>query len=207
MRMVHMARRRSAGRVPSPEVRFALLAVVIVLFTMGVFVLGVPQPADVAAAVNDSAIIGPVTTIVGSALVLLALVPRSVLAVAAGLAFGPLLGSTHVLAGVALGALLAFVAGRILGRDLVASRPPLSRADAWLTDRGLCGVLILRTFRSPRSVSSATAWAAQASASSATWRGRRSALHPAPWCTPTSVPLQWNPRVRPSWCPLRPLSC
>ena len=132
------------GGASYPKVRFALLAVVIVLLATGVSALGVPKPEAVAAAVNDLGIAGPFITMLGSALLLLALVPRSVLAAAAGLVFGPLLGSAYVLTGVALGALVAFAAGRILGRDFVASRSRLSRAGAWLTDRGLWGVLVLR---------------------------------------------------------------
>lgn len=134
-----------ASAVPRyAKMRFALLGALILVFAVGVATFGVPDPKDVAANVGDLGVLGPLVMIVGSALLLLALVPRSVLAAAAGLMFGPLTGTAYVLAGVAVGALAAFAAGRLLGRDFVASSSRLAGADAWLSARGVWGVLVLR---------------------------------------------------------------
>ncbi|RSM56837.1 hypothetical protein DMB66_32705 [Actinoplanes sp. ATCC 53533] len=50
----------------------------------------------------------------------------------------------YVLTGTALAALIAFVAGRVLGRDFVATRSRLSALDACLTTHGAFGVALLR---------------------------------------------------------------
>ena len=109
-----------------------------------VAVLGAPNPEDLARFVEDLGILDSVVAVAISALLLLALVPRSVLAAGAGLAFGPVLGATYVLAGAALGALAAFAAGRWLGRDFIMMRSRLAAADAWLASRGAIGVVVVR---------------------------------------------------------------
>lgn len=126
------------------RLRFALLVTMIGLLAAAVALVGVPKPADVATAVADLGALGPVVVIVSSAMLLAALVPRSVLAAAAGLVFGPLLGAGYILAGAAVGALVAFALGRLLGRDFLATRRRLARLDRWLTDRGIWAVVLLR---------------------------------------------------------------
>jgi uncharacterized membrane protein YdjX (TVP38/TMEM64 family) len=127
-----------------PAVRLALLVLLVSALAGAVAVLGVPAPDRLAAEVSGLGPIGPAVVVVASALLLVALVPRSVLAAGAGLVFGPLAGGVYVLAGAALAALVAFAAGRALGRDFVASRRRLAAIDAWLTRRGVVGVALMR---------------------------------------------------------------
>jgi uncharacterized membrane protein YdjX (TVP38/TMEM64 family) len=128
----------------SPAVRLALLVVLVSSFAAAVAVSGVPEPAGLAAEVSGLGTAGPVVVVAASAFLLLALVPRSVLAAGAGLVFGPVAGGVYVLAGATLAALAAFAAGRALGRDFVASRDRLAAVDGWLTRRGVVGVALLR---------------------------------------------------------------
>jgi uncharacterized membrane protein YdjX (TVP38/TMEM64 family) len=128
----------------SPRTRFlALVTAVLGSFAL-VTGLGAPNPEGLAQFVGDIGMLGSMAAIATSALLLLALVPRSVLAAGAGLAFGPVLGTTYVLAGAALGALAAFAAGRWLGRDFVMMRSRLAAAEAWLASRGAVGVIVVR---------------------------------------------------------------
>jgi uncharacterized membrane protein YdjX (TVP38/TMEM64 family) len=127
-----------------PAVRVALLVLLVAALAAAVAGLGVPEPARLAAEVSELGPAGPVVVVVASAFLLVALVPRSVLAAGAGLVFGPLAGGIYVLAGAALAALAAFAAGRALGRDFVAARSRLAGIDAWLTRHGVLGVALMR---------------------------------------------------------------
>jgi uncharacterized membrane protein YdjX (TVP38/TMEM64 family) len=60
--------------------------------------------------------------VIGSALLVAALVPRTLLALAGGALFGTVLGAVYVLVGVTTGAALAFCVGRLLGRTFVSTR-------------------------------------------------------------------------------------
>ena len=124
--------------------RFLLLVVLMASLAVGVTWIGAPEPADVAALVDDRGVFGPVMVVGASALLLLALVPRSVLAAGGGLVFGATAATGYVVTAAVVAALTAFAVGRVLGRDLVASRSRLARVDAWLTARGGWGVLVLR---------------------------------------------------------------
>ncbi|WP_430781834.1 TVP38/TMEM64 family protein [Actinoplanes sp. G11-F43] len=124
--------------------RLVLLIVLVLACAVTVAVAGVPEPERLAAGVVELGVFGPVAVVGGTTLLLAALVPRSVLAAGAGLVFGPLAGGGYVLAGAALAALLAFGAGRVLGREFVAARGRLAGLDAWLARRGVLSVALMR---------------------------------------------------------------
>jgi uncharacterized membrane protein YdjX (TVP38/TMEM64 family) len=128
----------------SATARLGLLIVLVAALAGTVAVVGAPDPGRLAATIAGFGSLGPVIVIGGSALLLAALVPRSVLAAGAGLVFGPLLGSVYVLAGAALAALAAFAAGRVLGRDFVTARARLAALDARLTARSVLSVALMR---------------------------------------------------------------
>lgn len=76
-----------------------------------------------------------------------ALVPKPLLSVAGGVAFGPVLGAVVVVAGVTAGAVASFAVARGLGRDAVRDRLRHGRAaavDALLARRGVWAVIGLR---------------------------------------------------------------
>lgn len=91
---------------------------------------------------------GPGLYILANAVRPFFLFPAMVLAVAGGLAFGPLAGTVYLVLGTALGAALVFAAARLLGRDwFVRSRPawlPLEKLDDRAARHGFRTVLLLR---------------------------------------------------------------
>ncbi len=72
--------------------------------------------------------------------------PKAVLTAAGGALFGLWVGAGVSLAAALVGAIVAFGAGRLLGRDAVdrVIRGRLARVDALLADHGLSAVLIVR---------------------------------------------------------------
>jgi len=76
----------------------------------------------------------------------LLLLPKNVLSAAAGLAFGPVLGTGLVWISAVLGASAAFWIGRALGRDGVArlAGRSMDRLDRWVERRGGWAVLVAR---------------------------------------------------------------
>ena len=89
---------------------------------------------------------GPALFVVAYAVLTVLLVPGSPLTVAAGVLFGPWLGTALVVVGATLGATGAFLWGRRLGREAVArlTGDRFDKVDDWLHDRGLLAVLYVR---------------------------------------------------------------
>lgn len=131
-------------RVTSPIARFACLLALLVTLAGVLAVVGVPSPGQVAGALNATGIPTPVLAVAAFAVLVLGLVPRTLLAAAAGLVFGPLTGAGYIIMGATIGAFIAFGVGRWLGRDFVALQARLARFDGWLTSRGVVAVVTLR---------------------------------------------------------------
>lgn len=89
---------------------------------------------------------GPVLYAATYALAATLLLPGAPFTIAAGLLFGPVLGSATALVGAVAGATGAFWLGRALGRDAVARIAPhrLGRFDAVVARRGFAGLLLVR---------------------------------------------------------------
>lgn len=89
---------------------------------------------------------GPALFVLAYAVLTVLLVPGSPLTIAAGVLFGPWLGTGLVVVGATVGATGAFVWGRRLGRDAVAglTGDRFARVDGWLRDRGVLAVLYVR---------------------------------------------------------------
>jgi uncharacterized membrane protein YdjX (TVP38/TMEM64 family) len=132
--------------VPSrrPHIRFSLLVFLVGGLAAVVFSSGVPRPEELRTAVATLGLAGPLLAVAGTAMLSAAMVPRTVLAAAGGLLFGPFTGAAYVLIGAAAGALVAFAIGRWLGRDFIATRRRAAGVDRWLGARGFLGVLTLR---------------------------------------------------------------
>ncbi|MQA27042.1 MAG: hypothetical protein GEU94_16625, partial [Micromonosporaceae bacterium] len=124
--------------------RFASLVAVVTLLAVGFGVGGVPESDAIATAVADWGVAAPAAAVAATAVLLLALVPRTLLAAAAGLLFGPAAGAAYLIAGATIGAATAFGLGRWLGRDFVAAQALVRRADRWIARGGVLGVLALR---------------------------------------------------------------
>jgi uncharacterized membrane protein YdjX (TVP38/TMEM64 family) len=96
---------------------------------------------------DRSNVSGPVAPLIATgavALLLAAMIPRSVVAAGAGLLFGTWHGAGYVMAGAMLAAVLTFAVGRALGRDFVDTRRRAAVVNRWLDQHGLMGVFVLR---------------------------------------------------------------
>ncbi len=90
--------------------------------------------------------LGPALFVALYAVLTIALVPGSPLTVAAGVLFGPFIGTALVVVGATIGAVGGYLWGRRLGREAVAklAGERFAKVDAWLGERGLLAVLYLR---------------------------------------------------------------
>jgi uncharacterized membrane protein YdjX (TVP38/TMEM64 family) len=90
----------------------------------------------------------PLVFLVAAAVLTVALFPRLFLSVAAGLAFGVVLGTALSVVGTSIGAAGAYWVGRRAAREMVVEHEReggrLARADAWLGDHGFLSVLYSR---------------------------------------------------------------
>ncbi len=106
------------------------------------------QPETVRDAILALGCWGPPLYILANAVRPFLFFPALVLAVAGGLAFGPLVGTVYLVLGTALGAALVFAAARLLGRGwFERARPawlPLAGRDAHFAGRGFRTILLLR---------------------------------------------------------------
>lgn len=99
--------------------------------------------------IADAGPLGPVLFILAYAASAVALIPASVLTVAAGFLFGPVAGTLVVSAGSTLGAAAAFLVGRYLARPTVtrsasARFPRFAAVDKSIADQGAKIVFLLR---------------------------------------------------------------
>jgi len=134
--------------------RVALLAAVLLGLSVAALVAGLPPPTWLASSVAGGGVWASVAAIAGIALLCAVLVPRSLLTIAAGAAFGAA-AIGYVIIGATAGALAAYAVGRLLGRDYLAAMGTggaasgrvgrsLATADAWVSRRGVLGVMLAR---------------------------------------------------------------
>ncbi|GAA1025911.1 TVP38/TMEM64 family protein [Virgisporangium ochraceum] len=121
-----------------------LVSLVAVLFVTAL-VAG-PDRDTLMAAARGGGFFAPVAAVVGSALLVAAMVPRTWLAFAGGALFGSLAGAVYVLVGVTVGASLAFLVGRLLGRSFVSAklRGRFALIEAAVARRGVWAVVVCR---------------------------------------------------------------
>lgn len=106
------------------------------------------KPETISAAISGLGYWGPMLYIVLNTLRPLFFFPAIVLAVAGGLAYGPLWGSVYLIAGTMLGACLCFGLSRWLGRDKICHHIPkqihFEAINARLELQGFKTLLLLR---------------------------------------------------------------
>ncbi|MFJ6196354.1 TVP38/TMEM64 family protein [Micromonospora sp. NPDC092111] len=136
--------RRLLGQ-PSAR-RFALLLLLLAGFAGLLLVMPRPNVADLPRLAHSLGGYAPVAGIATGALLLVALVPRTFVTLAAGAIFGPLEGAAYALGAALLAAAIGFAVGRVLGREFVAERVRgrLARLDGWFTRQSVLGVVTVR---------------------------------------------------------------
>ncbi|NBE83761.1 TVP38/TMEM64 family protein [Micromonospora rubida] len=132
-------------RQPSAR-RFALLLLLLAAFGAALLVVGLPTAEELPGLADRLGGLAPVAAVVGGALLLVALVPRTFVTLAAGAIFGPLEGAAYALGAALLAAALGFAVGRLLGREFVADRVRgrLARLDGWFARQSVLGVITVR---------------------------------------------------------------
>lgn len=101
---------------------------------------------DLRALVDSTGALGPLAFVLLYVVVTVLFVPGTVLSVAAGALFGPVLGTLLTLLGAVGGAVAAFEVARRLGRERLRARlgDRTAAADRWVQRQGLSGVIALR---------------------------------------------------------------
>jgi uncharacterized membrane protein YdjX (TVP38/TMEM64 family) len=123
--------------------RLYLLAGFVALATAAVLVVDLPPVGRIRERVIAAGAAGTAGIVLGYALLTLGPAPKAALSAAAGLLFGWAAGAAVVWVASMLGAVAGFWLARWLGRDAVAGLigHRLSRADDWLTRRGILAVI------------------------------------------------------------------
>ncbi|GAB3862087.1 hypothetical protein GCM10029963_67670 [Micromonospora andamanensis] len=126
--------------------RFSLLLLLLAGFAVTLLVVPQPDPTTLPDLADRMGRLAPVAGVLGGALLLVALVPRTFITLAAGAIFGALEGAAYALGAALLAALIGFTVGRVLGREFVAERVRgrLARLDRWFTRQSVLGVVTVR---------------------------------------------------------------
>ncbi|MFG2050080.1 TVP38/TMEM64 family protein [Micromonospora sp. NPDC048935] len=132
-------------RQPSAA-RFALLVLLIAGCGLLLLLAPRPDPEHLPLLADRLGDLAPVAAILGGALLLVALVPRTFVTLAAGAIFGPLEGAAYALGAALVAAAVGFTVGRLLGREFVAERVRgrLARLDGWFARQSVVGVVTVR---------------------------------------------------------------
>ncbi|PZG16762.1 TVP38/TMEM64 family protein [Micromonospora craterilacus] len=127
-------------------VRFGLLLLLLAGFGVTLLFAPLPDPAALPQLADRLGRLAPVAAVLGGALLLVALVPRTFITLAAGAIFGALQGAAYALGAALLAAAVGFAVGRLLGREFVAERVRgrLARLDSWFTRQSMFGVMTVR---------------------------------------------------------------
>jgi uncharacterized membrane protein YdjX (TVP38/TMEM64 family) len=137
--------RAAVQRPRASVVRFALL--VLLVAGLGAMTLSIgPDRNALLHVISGSSVFAPVVAVLGSTVLIAALVPRTLLAFAGGALFGAVPGCLYVLAGITAGALIAYLIGRVLGREFVLRKlgGRLAMIESAVSRRGVGAIIISR---------------------------------------------------------------
>ena len=123
--------------------RLGILAAVITAAVIVALVVPLPAVADIRSFSERAGWLGAVAFVAGYGLITLTPVPKNVIGIAAGLTWGFGIGSLLVYLGALIGAGLAFLIGRALGREAVEriTGARVARVDDLLRRRGLASII------------------------------------------------------------------
>ncbi len=126
--------------------RLLALVAIVAAALVGARSSGITNLDELTTTVDEAGLLAPVVFVGAYALLTVALAPGSVGSAAAGLLFGPVLGTVVTVIGATIGATAAFFLGRWLGRDAVRSIAGggADRVDGFIGASPLKSVLALR---------------------------------------------------------------
>ncbi len=138
-------RSMSASSRRGSLLRLGLLGVILVAAVV-VAIVATPSLGHVRVEVARAGVAGGVVFVLLYAALTVALVPGTALTITAGLLFGPVRGTVYAICGATMGATIAFLIGRALGREGVRSLlgPRAPRIEAALDNTGFVAMLVLR---------------------------------------------------------------
>jgi uncharacterized membrane protein YdjX (TVP38/TMEM64 family) len=130
----------------SDLLRFGGAVALIVVIGAAVMLLVVPLEEEIAETVEGFGAAAPIAGIVVYAVLSSLIVPGSLLSVAAGVLFGPLMGTVVAVVGGFLGAMISFYAARFVLQDTVQrlSGERLGKLDDWVADYGILAFAYVR---------------------------------------------------------------
>ncbi|WP_434992818.1 TVP38/TMEM64 family protein [Arthrobacter sp. Ld5] len=136
----------SHGLFMTPIRRVLLLGAILVIATVVVLMVPLPDVDELRTMVDRAGWWGPVGFVLGYAALTLGPVPKSVLSIGAGVLFGFLPGLLLVYLAALIGAIAAFWLGRLLGRDAVEkfTGARVGKVDAVLSRGGFVAVVGVR---------------------------------------------------------------
>ncbi|MGH8876761.1 MAG: TVP38/TMEM64 family protein [Stackebrandtia sp.] len=100
--------------------RFVYLVAGVAVFAALALLFGPRDPAAIKELAGQAGVIAPALAVVGTALGIVVMIPRTFMSIASGMLFGWLAGFVYVILGTMLGAAAGFAIGRLLGREFVA---------------------------------------------------------------------------------------
>jgi len=126
--------------------RAGVLVVLLVAVLIVALTVQLPSTDEIHEWTESAGILGIAIFVVGYALLTLTPMPKGVLSIAGGVAWGLWVGSLIVLIGALIGAALSFWLGRVLGRDAVEhfTGGRVRAVDDMLQRHGLLSVIALR---------------------------------------------------------------
>ncbi|RIV38391.1 TVP38/TMEM64 family protein [Micromonospora radicis] len=132
--------------LPPSVLRFGVLLLLLAGFGLTLLLAPLPDPATLPQLADRLGAFAPVAAVLGGALLLVALVPRTFITLASGAIFGMLPGALYALGAALVAAAVGFTVGRLLGREFVAERVRgrLARLDGWFTRQSVLGVMTVR---------------------------------------------------------------
>lgn len=126
--------------------RAGVLVIILVTIVILALTVQIPSADEIHELTQSAGTLGIAIFVIGYALLTLTPVPKGVLSIAGGVAWGMWIGTLIVLIGALIGAALSFWLGRILGRDAVEhfTGGRVRAVDDMLQRRGLLSVIALR---------------------------------------------------------------
>ena len=126
--------------------RAAIFVALVIVAVIVAFTVPLPSVETIQALASNAGWWGALLFVIAYGLVTLTPIPASVVSIAAGLTWGLGVGFLLVYSGALLGATLAFVIGRALGREAIErfTGARVARVDEVLRRRGLATLIVVR---------------------------------------------------------------